>query len=121
MPTNLIIILAIGAFGGVLSGLLGIGGGIFLVPVMVYALEFSQQKAQGTTLAMLSMPVALLAAYNYYKGGYVDWRVAVILGIGFVGGSFLGSKIAVSIDTVLMQRIFGILLLLIGIKMLLGK
>jgi uncharacterized membrane protein YfcA len=121
MSGQQLLVLLIGLFGGVLSGLLGIGGGLFLIPVMVYFLGFAQQKAQGTTLAMLSLPVAFLGAWNYHKNGLVDWKVAFILGAGFVVGGYLGSTAAVKIPVKLMQQIFGILLILVGLKMALGK
>lgn len=92
---DLAVILAIGFAAGILSGLVGIGGGVVLVPAMVFFLAYSQKQAQGTTLAMLLFPVVALGVYNYYKSGFVEWRTALLLGAGFVVGGYLGSRFAV--------------------------
>jgi uncharacterized membrane protein YfcA len=114
---EIIILLSIGLIAGFFSGLVGIGGGIIIVPVLVYFLHFSQQSAQGTTLFMFLFPIGILGVYNYYKAGYMDWKAAAFMAITFVLGSFFGSKIAVSIDQQTVKKVFGIFVILIGIKM----
>ena len=114
---EIIILLSIGLIAGFFSGLVGIGGGIIIVPVLVYFLHFTQQQAQGTTRFMFLFPIGILGVYNYYKAGYMDWKAAAFMGLTFVIGSFFGSKIAVSIDQQTVKKVFGIFVILIGIKM----
>lgn len=111
-----VIFIVIGVLVGAFSGLVGIGGGVLLVPILVYFFKFSQQLAQGTTLALLLPPIGILAVWEYYKKGFVDIRVAMLLAVGFIIGSFFSAKLAVNIPEAVLQRIFGILLLIIGIK-----
>ena len=87
---SIAVYLAFGLVAGILSGLLGIGGGIFIIPALVFLLGFSQQMAQGTTLAMMVPPIGLLAAWAYYSKGYVDLKVAGLMCIGFFLGGFRG-------------------------------
>lgn len=116
----ILMLIAIGISAGILSGLIGIGGGIIIVP-MLLLLGFSQQGAQGTSLAALLPPVTLLAVINYYKEGYVDWRFALMISVFFILGGFLGSKIAISLDQKMLKKIFGVILLLIAGKMIFSK
>ena len=106
---------------GVLSGLIGIGGGIFIIPALVYLFGFSQLQAQGTTLALLVPPIGVLAAWTYYARGYVDLRMAAFICLGFFFGGLFGARIATGLPNVVLQKIFGMVLLLIAIKMILGK
>lgn len=117
MPPILIYI-AIGLFAGISSGLVGIGGGIIITPALVLLCKFTQQQAQGTTLALLVPPVGLLAAYQYFKHGLVDVRVACYVCIGFFVGGLLGAKIATALPNNVLEKLFGALLMGIGIKML---
>jgi uncharacterized membrane protein YfcA len=119
--TTIFILLAIGIVAGAFAGLLGVGGGIILIPALVFFMGLGQQAAQGTSLAMMLPPIGILAAYNYYKAGQVNIKYALILAVAFIVGSYFGSKIAVSIPQVLMKKIFGVVLLLMAIKMLLSK
>jgi len=114
-------ILLVGLGAGVLSGLFGIGGGIVIVPALVMIFGLAQQTAQGTTLALLSIPVSLVAALNYTKAGLIDWKIAVILAVGFVIGGYFGSKIAVNLDATIMKKMFAVLMILLAAKMLLEK
>lgn len=118
--STILILIAIGLVAGILSGLIGIGGGIIIVP-MLLLVGFSQQQAQGTSLAALLPPVTLLAVINYHKEGYVDWRFAIMISVFFILGGFLGSKIAISLDQKVLKKIFGIILLLIAGKMIFSK
>ena len=113
--------LVFGLVAGVLSGLLGIGGGIFIIPALVFLLGFSQQMAQGTTLAMMVPPIGLLAAWAYYSKGYVDLKVAGLMCIGFFIGGFFGAKFATVLSGVTLSRIFGVAMLAVSIKMILAK
>jgi uncharacterized protein len=117
MQTILIIVL-IGLIAGLLSGLVGIGGGIIIVPALVYFIGFSQHQAMGTSLGILLLPAGFLAAFNYYKQGYIDLQVVVILFIGFVLGGYLGSRISLSLSESLVKRIFAVVMILVGGKML---
>jgi uncharacterized protein len=118
---DIVLYLLLGLAAGILSGLIGIGGGIIIVPALVFLFGFSQHQAQGTTLALLVPPIGILAAYAYYQQGYVDLKVAGIIAIGFLLGSFTGAKVATVLSNVVLEKIFGVALLLIGIKMILGK
>lgn len=111
-------LLIIGVFAGYISGLAGIGGGILLVPALVYFLGFSEHQAQGTTLALMLPPIGLLATWQYYKEGYVDIKVAAIIIIGFVLGNYLGGKLAINLSDGILKKIFALLMLLVSIKML---
>lgn len=111
----------IGLGAGVLSGLVGIGGGIVIVPALVYFAKFSQLEAQGTTLALLTLPVVILGSYTYYKSGNVNFLAVGIMAMTFLVGGLLGSKIALNINHVTLSRLFGLLLLIIGMKMILTK
>jgi uncharacterized membrane protein YfcA len=115
------ILLGIGLLAGFLSGLIGIGGGIVIVPVLVYFFSMSQKTAQGTTLFMFLLPIGILGVYNYHKAGHVDFKTASIMAITFIIGSYLGSRTAINVDTRLVKQIFAVSIILIGIKMLWGK
>ena len=111
----------LGLFAGVLSGLVGIGGGIILIPALVFLFGFDQHMAQGTTTAMLVPPIGILAAYTYYKSGYVDFRAALWICAGFVFGSLFGAKLAVALPKEVLRRGFGFLLLAVSARMIFGK
>lgn len=115
---NYIAIILIGVIAGLLSGLLGIGGAIVVIPALVLALDYSQQMAQGTTLLMLSVPVASLAAWQYYKAGNADIKTAAILAASFLIAGFFGAKLANIIPQDILKKAFAILLIVIAIKML---
>jgi uncharacterized membrane protein YfcA len=111
----------LGLFVGVLSGMVGVGGGIVLVPALVFFFGFEQHMAQGTTTAMLIPPIGILAAYTYYKSGFVDVRAALWICAGFVFGSLFGAKLAVALPKEVLRRGFGILLLAVSARMIFGK
>lgn len=118
---TILILLVVGLASGILSGLVGVGGGIIIVPALVLFLGMSQHEAQGTSLAVLLLPAGIFAVYNYYSAGYVDIRSTLIIASTFVIGGFIGSKLSISIDQVLVKKIFGGFLILVAIKMILGK
>lgn len=115
---KIFLFILLGTVAGVWGGLVGLGGGVILIPALVYGFGFSQQMAQGTTIAFLVPPIGILAAYTYYQKGFVDVKAAALMCIGFVIGSFFGAKWAVNLPTAVLQKIFGVFLLLISCKML---
>jgi len=119
MTIQTILLLAIiGLAAGILSGMIGIGGGIIIVPALVFVLGFTQQQAQGTSLGLLLLPVGILAVMNYYKQGYIDVKVVAIMCITFVAGGWLGSKIALSLPQETVKKVFAVILILVAFKML---
>lgn len=110
-----------GLLAGLLSGLIGIGGGTIIVPILVIFSGLSQKMAQGTTLALLVPPIGILAAWAYYKEGYVDFPIAGLICVGFIFGGLIGAKFANSLSNQTLERIFGIALLIIAIKMIFAK
>ena len=119
--TNIVSYLLLGLVAGTLSGLIGIGGGVIIVPALVFLFGFSQHQAQGTTLALLVPPIGLLAAWTYYSKGYVDLKIAAFVGLGFFLGGLLGARFATGLSNVVLEKVFGVALLLIALKMLFGK
>jgi uncharacterized protein len=115
---TVVIVILIGITAGMLSGLVGIGGGLVIVPALVYFLGFSQHTAQGTSLALILLPVGIFAVIFYYKQGHVDIKVVWLLAIGFVIGSALGSKVALNLPQETVKKIFAVLMILIAVKML---
>jgi hypothetical protein len=113
--------IVLGILSGFLSGLIGIGGGTIVVPVLVIIFGLSQKTAQGTTLALLVPPIGILAAWTYYKQGYVDFPIAGLICVGFILGGLIGAKLATNISNQTLERIFGIALLIISIKMIFSK
>lgn len=119
MTTQTVLMLVlIGLAAGVLSGMIGIGGGIIIVPALVFVLGFTQKEAQGTSLGLLLLPVGILAVLNYYKEGYIDIKVVAIMCVSFVLGGWLGSKISLSLPQETVKKIFAVVLLLVAGKML---
>jgi uncharacterized protein len=119
MTVQLIVLLSvIGLLAGILSGLVGVGGGIIIVPALVFFLGFTQKEAQGTSLGLLLLPIGILAVLNYYQKGLIDVKVVGIMALTFTLGGFLGSKIALAISETALRRIFAIVLFYTGLKML---
>jgi uncharacterized membrane protein YfcA len=118
---NIILYLSVGLLGGILSGMLGIGGGIVMVPALAFLFGLSQHQAQGTTLAIMVPPIGLLAAWTYYKADFVDIKIAAFVCLGFFFGGLLGAKFVVGLPEPILRRIFGVALLMIAIKMILTK
>lgn len=119
--TQIIYLLLIGIITGAVSGILGIGGGIIVIPALVYLLNYSQQEAQGTSLALLLPPIGILAVLNYYKAGYVNIKAALIMSIAFLLGSYVSSKFAVTLPEGVLKKIFGTFLLFYAIKLFFEK
>lgn len=121
--TTILTLIIIGLLAGILSGLVGVGGGIIMVPLFVFVLGLTQHNAQGLSLAVMLPPVTILAVYNYHNasGGTIDWKATVIVATLFVVGSFLGSKLALQIDQRMLKKIFGFFMLMVAIKMIFSK
>jgi uncharacterized membrane protein YfcA len=120
MTTDILIIM-VGLIAGVISGLLGIGGAIFMIPMLVLILGMNQHVAQGSTLAMMLPPVTILAVMTYHKNGNLDWKIAGLLCLGFVFGSYFGAHFATAIHPAVLKKIFGVVLIIAAVKMILGK
>lgn len=119
MDINMILgLLVIGLAAGILGGIVGVGGGLIVVPALVFFFGFTQHEAQGTSLGLLVLPVALLGMINYYKSGYVDFKVVGLLAISFFVGSYFGSKWALSIPQETIKKYFAILLFYTAFKMI---
>ena len=114
-------LIGLGLVAGGLSGLIGIGGGVIIIPALVLIFGLSQKMAQGTTLALLVLPIGIFAALTYYRHGFVDVKFATLIIIGFVIGSIIGAKFAVRLPVEILTKIFAITIILIGIKMLFTK
>ncbi len=111
----------LGLVAGAFSGLIGVGDGVIIVPALVFIFGLSQHMAEGTTLALLVPPIGLLAAWTYYKEGYVDLHIAGLICLGFFFGGLLGAKFANYLSNVALERIFGVAMLLISLKMIFAK
>ena len=121
MTTQTILILVIiGIMAGMLSGFVGIGGGVVIVPALIYALGMSQLEAQGTSLFILLLPVGILAFYNYYRNDHVDWRFGLIVALAFVLGGFFGSKLALKISPSVIRITFGVIMGYVSIRMIIS-
>jgi uncharacterized membrane protein YfcA len=118
---SIFLYLLLGLITGILSGLLGIGGAIIIIPSLVLVFSMSQHMAQGTTLALMVPPIGLLAAWTYYKAGFVDLKVAALICLGFFVGGFIGARFVTDIPDLLLRRIFGLVLLLAALKMIFTK
>lgn len=119
MDTNMILgLLLIGLAAGVLGGMVGVGGGLIVVPALVFFFGFSQHEAQGTSLGLLVLPVALLGMLNYYKQGYVDFKVVGLLAVSFLIGSYFGSKWAIALPQETIKKYFALLLFYTAFKMI---
>ena len=124
MTTQLIITaLLIGLAAGMLSGLVGVGGGIIMVPAMIFFMNYTQHQAQGTSLAVLTLPVVIIASLYYYHqcqkaGTPIDLKIVGLLCAGFIVGAYFGSKIALRIDQDLLKTIFAVILFYTAFKML---
>lgn len=119
--TTLIILILIGLAAGAFSGLVGLGGGIIMIPAMVLFLGMSQYMAQGTSLAVMLPPIGILAAYNYWKAGELNLKFALIIAVTFVIGSYFGSKFALNIPQDSMRKIFAIFLVIMAINLFFKK
>lgn len=118
---SVLILIFLGAIAGFSAGFLGIGGGVIVIPGLVYLLNYSQMEAQGTSLAMMLPPIGLFAAYNYYNAGYVNIKSALILVVVFMITSYFSSKIAINIPEQIIKKIFAVFLILYATKLIVEK
>ena len=119
--TTIFTLTCIGLLAGILSGVVGIGGGLIMIPLMMLLLGMDQLTAQGTSLAVMLPPIGILAAYNYYQNGNLKINYALIIATTFIIGGYFGSKFAVSLSPIVLKKIFGAILLVAAIKMIFGK
>ncbi|HMN48297.1 MAG TPA: sulfite exporter TauE/SafE family protein [Ignavibacteriaceae bacterium] len=119
--SNEILFVILGLVAGVFSGIIGLGGGVIIVPALVFIFGLSQQQAQGTTLALMVPPIGILAAYTYYQHGFVDLKIAGLICLGFILGGWFGAKIAVQLPREVLQKIFAIVLMFLSVKMFFAK
>lgn len=116
--SHLLILISIGLAAGMLSGFIGIGGGVVIVPALIYFLGMNQFQAQGTSLAIMLPPVGIMAFYNYYKAGNVNLTYAAVIAITFIIGGYLGSKIALKLNPNVVRFVFGVLMLYVAARLL---
>jgi uncharacterized membrane protein YfcA len=115
---TIVLLVVVGLLAGMLSGLVGLGGGVIIVPALVFLLGFSQHQATGTSLGILLLPAGIFAVINYYQKGMIDVRVVLLIFIGFLAGGWLGSKISLRVNEIVLKKIFAVVLLLIAGKVL---
>src|ERR1700722_3691249 len=115
---TIILLVVVGLLAGILSGLVGLGGGVIIVPALVFLLGFSQYQATGTSLGILLLPAGIFAVMNYYKKGYIDIKVVLLIFAGFLIGGYFGSKISLNIPEGVLKKIFAVVLLVIAGKVL---
>ncbi|MBP6089952.1 MAG: sulfite exporter TauE/SafE family protein [Crocinitomicaceae bacterium] len=116
--TTLLILLSIGLGAGMLSGFVGIGGGVIIVPALVFLLGLSQHEAQGTSLFVLVMPVVFLALTNYWKTGNVNWKYGLIIALAFVIGGYFGSKLSLKLSPQFVKLAFGIIMAYVSFQLI---
>lgn len=120
LSTILLLVLT-GLLAGTLSGFVGVGGGIIMVPALVWLLGYSQHQAQGTSLAVLVLPVVFLAVWNYHKQYPVDFKAVGIIAVAFVAGSWMGSKGALALSPEAVKKVFGAVMIVAALKLIFGK
>ncbi|MGB0170469.1 MAG: TSUP family transporter [Flavobacteriales bacterium] len=114
----LLTLLLIGVSAGLLSGFIGIGGGLLIVPALMYFTGLSQMAAQGTSLALMLPPIGALAVMNYWKAGEVDIRAAAVMVVAFMIGGHFGSRIALAMDPLKVRLAFGTVMLFVAVRMI---
>ncbi|MBS1919086.1 MAG: sulfite exporter TauE/SafE family protein [Bacteroidetes bacterium] len=113
-----LLLLLIGLLAGVLSGLIGLGGGIIIVPALIYFMSYNQFQAQGTSLGVLLLPVGILAVINYYNKGFIEVKAVAVISVAFIIGGWLGSKLALQLSQETVKKIFALILIYTAFKML---
>jgi hypothetical protein len=114
---TLVLVALIGLGAGVLSGLFGIGGGVIIVPLLILLLGFTAQQAAGTSLAALLLPVGLFGAIQYWQAGQVNLVHGALLAVGLLLGAYVGARLGLALPTEVVQRAFGVLLILFGLRL----
>lgn len=118
---TIILLISIGLLAGFLGGLVGVGGGIIIIPLLIMMLGLTQHQAQGTAIFTMLPPIGILAAINYYEKGLVNWEYASIIAITFIVGGYFGSKISLSLPPQVIRRTFGIVMLIGALKLIFTK
>jgi uncharacterized membrane protein YfcA len=118
---TLLVLVVIGIIAGVFSGMVGLGGGIVIIPALIYFLGLSQHEAQGTSLALMLPPIGLMAAINYYKAGALNLQYAAVIAVAFFIGGYFGSKLALGISENVIRKVFAVSVILLGARMLIWK
>lgn len=119
MTVQTVVILSlIGIFAGAMSGFIGVGGGVIIVPALVYFLGLNQHTAQGTSLLLMLPPIGILAVMNYYKAGQINWGYGVVIALTFIIGAYFGSKLSLKLSANLVKFIFGVFMLYVSVKMI---
>jgi len=116
-----ILLILIGLVAGIFSGLIGIGGAIIIIPSLIFLLGMNQYEAQGTSLAVMLPPIGLLAAYNYYKAGALNWKFALVIALAFLIGGYFGSKLTLHIPEVILRKVLAVILVVVAVKLFLSK
>ena len=115
---SITLLMTVGLAAGILSGLVGVGGGVIIVPALIFFLGFTQLQAQGTSLGLLLLPVGIFAVLNYYRSGNIDLKVVAIMSIAFIAGGWIGSKLALRLDQEVVKKIFAIVLFYTAFRLL---
>ena len=116
--TQIVILLMVGLMAGALSGFVGVGGGIIIVPAMIYFMNMNQMQAQGISLALLMLPVGVLGVVNYYKAGHIQFSYVLLMAVGFIVGNYFGSKYAMRVPEHKIKFFFSVLMLYVAVQML---
>lgn len=115
---TILILTLIGIFAGALSGFIGVGGGVIIVPALVYFMGVSQHMAQGTSLLLMLPPIGILAVMNYYKAGQIHWGYGIVIAVAFILGAYFGSKLSLRLNANVVKLVFGIFMLYVSIRMI---
>lgn len=113
------ILLLIGLAAGIFGGMVGLGGGVIMIPALIYLMGMTQLEAQGTSLAVMLPPVGLFAVMNYYKSGHLNFKYAMLIAVAFLIGGYFGSKIALNIPVTVVRKVFAIAMIAMALRMLL--
>ena len=115
--STLFILLTIGVLAGIASGFVGIGGGLIIVPALIYFLGLDQHTAQGTSLALMLPPIGIMAAMQYHSEEHVEWTYSVIIAVTFILGAWLGSKWSLKLPTSVVRLVFSAILFYAAVGM----
>ncbi len=118
---NIVLYIILGLVAGAFAGVFGIGGGLILIPALIFLFGMTQHQAQGMTLAVLVPPVGILAAWRYYQNGYINFPMAGFICLGFLFGGLLGANLAQSVSDPVLKKLFGVFLFLVSINMIFSK
>lgn len=117
MEQTTLLLLLIGLLAGFIGGLVGIGGGLIIVPLLIFVVKMNQYEAQGTSLATLLLPLSFLAVFTYHRAGYINWKYVLLLSLTFMIGSYFGGEAALKLDQKTLKRIFACIMIIGSVKM----